>query len=367
MKRDAAKIRVSRQPPPDFIPCTPPPSPMADVFELARVAVEQNPANAPPMEAMAALMMTAIVPGISSPDDLPIPQFIAVATSKYWGPKTRELGVSFLDQTGPTTRGLILSHMNAWSDRIGISFKESSRGEVRISRGNGGYWSYLGTDILSIPADRPTMNLEAFTDKTPDSEYRRVVRHETGHTLGCPHEHMRRSIIELIDPSKAVAYFRRTSGWSQSTVIEQVLTPIEESSLMGTPTAEQDSIMAYQFPASITKNGKPIVGGSDITESDSNFMAKLYPKADSPAPPPVVQPPVEPPVIPPPIVQPPVVTAASATMPVLAQVPMALDWLQVLGHQVTPPATGSFAVAPVYVEVAKVIDGLKTLGYQITR
>ena len=63
----------------------------------------------------------------------------------------------------------------------------------RISRGSEGYWSYLGTDIRLIPRNRPTMNLQGFTMNTSESEYKRVVRHETGHTLGFPHEHILRS------------------------------------------------------------------------------------------------------------------------------------------------------------------------------
>ncbi len=35
--------------------------------------------------------------------------------------------------------------------------------------------------------------------QTPESEYHRVVRHETGHTLGFPHEHMRKELVEKID------------------------------------------------------------------------------------------------------------------------------------------------------------------------
>jgi hypothetical protein len=63
----------------------------------------------------------------------------------------------------------------------------------QISRGSEGYWSYLGTDIRLIPWNRPTMNLQGFTMNTSESEYKRVVRHETGHTLGFPHEHILRS------------------------------------------------------------------------------------------------------------------------------------------------------------------------------
>jgi hypothetical protein len=80
---------------------------------------------------------------------------------------------------------------------------------VRISRG-GGYWSYLGTDILLIPPSQQTMNLEGFTMNMPETEYRRVIRHEAGHTLGFPHEHMRKELIARIDREKAYDYFWHT-------------------------------------------------------------------------------------------------------------------------------------------------------------
>jgi hypothetical protein len=114
--------------------------------------------------------------------------------------------------------------------------------------------------------------------QTPESEYRRVVRHETGHTIGCPHEHMRRALVSKIDPDKAIAYFRRTQGWTPDEIRAQVLTPIEEAKLLGTAFADEHSIMCYQIPGEITKNGKPIAGGSDIDEADFAFMAGVYPK-----------------------------------------------------------------------------------------
>lgn len=66
--------------------------------------------------------------------------------------------------------------------------------------------SYLGTDIRTIAADQPTMNLESFSMDTDESEYHRVVRHETGHTLGFPHEHTRAEIVNRIDRDKAIAF-----------------------------------------------------------------------------------------------------------------------------------------------------------------
>jgi len=122
------------------------------------------------------------------------------------------------------------------------------------------------------------MNLEAFTMATPESEFHRVVRHETGHTMGFPHEHMRRELVNKIDPDKAIAFFGQTQGWSRQEVIAQVLTPLEESSLLGTAHADPNSIMCYQIPGSLTKDGKPIVGGLDIDSQDFAFAAKIYPK-----------------------------------------------------------------------------------------
>jgi hypothetical protein len=201
-----------------------------------------------------------------------------VIVSKYWGPTPRRLTVSFVDNTPADLRAKIISHMNAWTKTACVSFVETQgSGNVRISRGSGGYWSYLGTDILHIPRNRQTMNLEGFTMRTPDSEYKRVVRHETGHTLGFPHEHMRKALVALIDPQKAYDYFLRTQGWDKQTVDQQVLTALDESSLMGTPV-DQDSIMCYQLPGSITKNGHPIRGGTDINQTDYGFSGRIYPK-----------------------------------------------------------------------------------------
>jgi len=165
--------------------------------------------------------------------------------------------------------------MNAW--QCGIRFVlTTGTGQVRISRGGGGYYSYLGTDIQHIATNRQTMNLQGFTMSTPESEFHRVVRHETGHTLGFPHEHMRRQLVALIDPQKAYAYFWQTQHWDKATVDAQVLTPLDDRSIFATPP-DQTSIMCYQLPGSITRNGSPIVGGTDINATDRAFCLGIYP------------------------------------------------------------------------------------------
>lgn len=254
------------------ITCTPKSLP-ADLWDhAAKTAVDINPVNQPPVERVAALV----------PDADLRKAFISALTTKYWHTSHGvRLTVGFLDRAPLDLRRRIVSHMNAWAKTANVRFVQTKTDpQVRIAReggADGGYWSYLGTDILQIAADQPTMNLEAFAMDTPESEFHRVVRHETGHTLGFPHEHMRKQLVAKIDAKKAIAFFQATQGWSAAETKAQVLTPIEESTLLGT-TPDPRSIMCYQIPGSITKDGKPIVGGNDIDKLDYAFAGQLYPK-----------------------------------------------------------------------------------------
>lgn len=237
--------------------------------KAAEIARTINPANATAPGPLAA------VPGEGQ--EL-TPLALAAVTQKYWGPAPRRLTVSFMESTPTDLKARIISYMNAWSKTASISFVETGgTGDVRISRGPGGYWSYLGTDILLVPRNRQTMNLEGFTMSTAESEYKRVVSHEAGHTLSFPHEHMRGALVARIDPEKAYRWFWEKYRWNKGQVDQQVLTPLDEWSLMGTPP-DQTSIMCYQLPGDITKDGKPIPGGTDINETDYAFAGKLYPK-----------------------------------------------------------------------------------------
>ncbi len=265
----AAKVAKAR-----IITCRPKQLPQDKLIHAARHAVEINPMNHAPVERLQSLM-----PGFA-----PTHMHLAVLIAKYWGPAGVHLSVGFLDNPPMALRRRILAHMNAWNKTANVRFSLSNTSpDVRIARiendpVNDGYWSYVGTQIREIDDGEPTMNLEAFTMSTPDSEFHRVVRHEAGHTLGFEHEHMRRELVKMIDVPKAIAFYKIDQGWSEQEVREQVLTPIEDRSLRGTLHADPNSIMCYQIEGSITKSGKPIIGGLDIDKTDYDFIAKLYPK-----------------------------------------------------------------------------------------
>jgi hypothetical protein len=257
-----------------LIVCRPKSLPIDKLAAAAKRAIEVNPDNA--LEQRRVARTPAGRRGG--------PRRIAVIVARKWPATGVRLSVSFVDNPSRELRGRILLHMNAWGESANVVFSETQgAGQVRIARLDSpprmaGYWSYIGTEILEADGDEPTLNLEGFTMRTSEKEFRRVVRHEAGHTLGFDHEHMRSDIVKRIDRARAIAYFDRTEGWTPQEVDEQVLTPLPEASIMGTADSDPLSIMCYQLPASIMKDRTAVKGGSDINPKDAAFAGKLYPK-----------------------------------------------------------------------------------------
>jgi hypothetical protein len=153
------------------IPCAVRLLPQQTWIAAAKAAIAINPANAPAIHLLRLAAPNAVIP----------PEHLALLTAKYWGSAGVRLTVGFLDGPAADLRARIVSHMNAWRTWANVVFVETTVDpQVRIARGAGGYWSYTGTDILQIAPDQQTMNLQGFTMSTPDSEFHRVVRRETG-------------------------------------------------------------------------------------------------------------------------------------------------------------------------------------------
>jgi hypothetical protein len=234
----------------------------------ATLARKINPANAPLPESL---------PKNPSVDAL------ALATATRWNIRGQHLTVGFLDTNDASLKARILSHMNAWNSYCNFQFSESAspaEGQVRISVNapGKGFSSQRGTNILTIASPQPTMFLEGFSMRTRDSEFFRVVRHETGHTMGFRHEHLREEIVHRIDPVKAYAYFglEENGGWSKDMVDSNVLTPLDPAGITASRT-DPTSIMCYQLPAEIMKDGVAVPGGFNIDATDQAFAAKCYP------------------------------------------------------------------------------------------
>lgn len=259
-----------------IILCRPRTLPVERLVDAERRAIEINPENALDHRLVART---------------PIgrrggPRRIAVVIARKWPATGVRLSVSFMDNPSTALRTRILLHMNAWGQHANVLFTETAGvGRVRIARFDkpkdvAGYWSWLGTEILEIDENEPTLNLDSFTMNTAESEFRRVVRHEAGHTLGFDHEHMRSDIVKRIDRKKAFIFYDEDQGWSKEEVEQQVLTPLAKNSIMGTKESDPLSIMCYDLPAEIMKDGKAVTGGKDINPNDFAFAKSLYPKPE---------------------------------------------------------------------------------------
>lgn len=254
------------------------------ILESAKNAVKTNPLNSVSTTMMVRAFGHEIENGELSEKQV---QALAMATHKRW-PKNPILTVGFLGSTPVDLIHRIMNHLNAWGERgSGIRFvytQNTSDALVRINREAptdpqwGGYWSFLGTDLEIYQGEYgQTMNLQGFTMGHPESEFKRVVRHEAGHALGFEHEHKRTELIQRIDRDKAIQYFKYHSGWSPEQTIAQVLTPLNPHNTISTPFADPTSIMAYSLPSSILKAGAaPIPGGLDINDYDYDFAGLIY-------------------------------------------------------------------------------------------
>ncbi|KAL2670164.1 hypothetical protein Neosp_015045 [[Neocosmospora] mangrovei] len=261
----------------DVIACTVKFLPRSEWGQAATTAISGNPANAPVVE---------ILPrGTTGETDNVVNVALdlrTLLTTRYWGSSGPRLSVGFLDNPPVELRDRILSHMNAWGKYAKVQFiptVPNYAGDVRIARkAKDGHWSYLGTDIIRVPMDKPTINLDSFTMDTPDSEFYRVVRHLTGHTLGFPHERMTSAVLGRVDREKAIAYFMAAQGLTRDEVIALILTPQDKSALITANAPDPTSIMSYSLPAAIMKDRVAVLGGNDINATDGQFADSIYQK-----------------------------------------------------------------------------------------
>lgn len=264
--------------------CIPMNLPEDMAVEAAAAAIIENPVNAPP--AFMYLPITGLIGAEGVEHKPPTPMQLALATGSWWRSGGVDLTVGFLEQTTSAFRDLVLLHANSWGETANVRFRWTQTSpQVRITTSQRGYWSYRGTDLLQIAANRPTMNLEGFTERSFEKLWYIVV-HEFGHTIGCDHEQLRAAIVKKILIQKAIAFYREYAGWDERTTRHNVLTPLEERSIMGSDTVDELSIMCYQLPASIMSDGRAVPGGKKLSVTDKAFIAKVYPKTITPTPPP---------------------------------------------------------------------------------
>ena len=207
---------------------------------------------------------------------------MAVSLTKKWE-DGRQLKCRFLDGSA-TQRRKVEAKTHMWEQYANISFKfvTSPDAEIRISFGaDSGSWSAVGTDCLIqeyFPTHQPTMNFGWLENNTDDQEYERVVVHEFGHALGCIHEHQSPKAHLQWNKQKVYQVFSGAPNyWSKADIDHNILQKYSAKGMAET-LFDENSIMLYQFDASLFKNHKGTPMNYHLSDHDKQFIAQMYPR-----------------------------------------------------------------------------------------
>jgi len=203
----------------------------------------------------------------------------AVERLKLWE-NGRHLRVKFLDGIADVQQK-VTAIAKEWEAVANITFDFVSIGvsEIRVSFAEQGFsWSAVGTDALTVPSTKPTMNFGWLEPTTSLREYQRVVRHEFGHALGMIHEHQNPAALGQIpwDKPKVYAYYAQQE-WSHEDVDSNIFDVYAEDSTNHT-AFDPTSIMEYAIPDSLTIGSYAIGWNTELSQIDIDFMRRQYPK-----------------------------------------------------------------------------------------
>jgi hypothetical protein len=185
------------------------------------------------------------------------------------------LKVRFLEGT-PAEQATAREQAAWWQAACNIAFDfgDHPDADIRISFDpNDGAWSYVGTDIKSIPANEATMNL-GFLDGI-------TAGHEFGHAIRLANEHSNpQGGIQWNEPVVIAALAGPPNRWDEAKVRHNVFMKYALDQIKGTQF-DPDSIMLYAFPSSWTLNGVATHANDVPSALDKAFVsgAAMYPRS----------------------------------------------------------------------------------------
>lgn len=155
---------------------------------------------------------------------------------------------------------------------------------VRISFAGSSSWSYIGTDVLLIGSDYPTMNIDTVRMRASlrgnERDARYLVLHEFGHTLGLQHEQHHPLADIPWNRDEMYRYHMNEIGWTRAEVDR---TYFLQWPVTAPHTAyDAKSIMHYPVERRFTIGKYEAAINQDLSEHDKEFAQRAYPQTALP-------------------------------------------------------------------------------------